>query len=616
LDANTYSLKQILNQERRYLVPTFQRDYEWTREDQWELLFDDLEAVADRLYEARARAEATGEALSKIEKRVAPHFLGAVVLDQLPAPAGGIDLRAVIDGQQRLTTLQLMLRGLLDVLIEKSSPRVRQVRRLLENPSDVVSDEYERHKLWPRRRDRDPWIGAMADVAEVTDEDRYLEARRYFADRARIATVGLDGEDRTDVVIDAVIDLFKLVVIDLEDNDDAQVIFEVLNGRQTPLSAADLVKNLLFLRAEMANEQELEATYNKYWAPFDDKWWTFTVGRGHAARGRRDVLLSSWLTAVSGEEANVGHLYQEVRRYLDSADRKTIDVLTELHDYGRAYRAVYGATDPGSTRLATAYQRLDRLGISTAVPLLLWFRTISEDRFPLADHERAVVAIESWVVRRLIIGANTRGYGKAFVDVLQAAKHAELTADGNITDAVIQALRDGPHSLSWPINAEIEEAMVTRKFYDAYTQERIRLLLGALDERMQHENPKTEAATFAYDKLQIEHVMPRAWQKHWPLVPTDDTERILASQRREAAIHRLGNLTLVTSTFNQSVSNSAWHVKQPELFTHSKLQLNAGFADCANWDEAAIEQRGRQLASVATSVWPTPNALLGYEHRT
>jgi len=185
MNADTYDLRTILTLERRYVIPTFQRDYEWTKEGQWELLFEDLESVADRLEEARERAEAHGEPASKADKRVTPHFLGAVVLEQLPSSAGGLDLRSVIDGQQRLTTIQLVVRGLLDVLIEIRSPRAAQVRRLIENPADVVRHDNERYKLWPRRRDREIWQLAMADAEEGSGDHLYLAARRYFRARAR-----------------------------------------------------------------------------------------------------------------------------------------------------------------------------------------------------------------------------------------------------------------------------------------------------------------------------------------------------------------------------------------------------------------------------------------------
>jgi hypothetical protein len=207
MNANPYALKQILSPERRYIIPTFQRDYEWTKDRQWQLLFDDLEQVAERLDAARKRAEADGQSISSADRKVGPHFLGAVVLDQLPSPAGGIDIRAVIDGQQRLTTIQLLLRGILDTLNEVGSTRARQVKRLLENPEDVVSHPDERHKLWPRRRDRHAWRAVMAteDTAELHP---YAIARRYFHQRTN-TWVG-DGEvaaGRADLIVDAALDL-------------------------------------------------------------------------------------------------------------------------------------------------------------------------------------------------------------------------------------------------------------------------------------------------------------------------------------------------------------------------------------------------------------------------
>ncbi|MFK4039334.1 DUF262 domain-containing protein [Nonomuraea wenchangensis] len=610
MDANTYSLKQILTQERRFVVPTFQRDYEWTLEGQWALLFDDLEAVADRLSEARVNAELTGQPLSRADRQVTPHFLGAVVLDQLPAPAGGLDLRAIIDGQQRLTTLQLLLRGVLDVLLERESSRAPQVRRLLQNPSDIITAHHERYKLWPRRKDREMWPVVMSDEVTTAAGHGYLQARAYFAERARTAVSGVNGEDLTDAVVDALLDLFKLVVIDLEDNDDAQVIFEVLNGRQTPLSATDLVKNLLFLRAELRDEKQLEDMYDRFWSPFDDDWWKIYKGRGHAARGRRDILLSSWLTAVSADEANIGHLYSEVRRYLDSAERKTPDVLAELNAYGAAYRDVYSENGRGTRRLRQAYQRFDRLELLTVTPLLVWLRTVTPERLTEREHELAVLALESWAVRRMITGANTRTYGKAFLEVLKAARAAASNPEESIANAIVAALHAAPAGLSWPEDNDLEDTFVNRPLYGVLTQERIRMLLGAIDERMQIDNPRTEPAVFDYDRLQIEHVMPQSWRDHWALDLPSEEQRSLAAQQREQLVHRMGNLTLVTSDFNRDVSNLAWEIKRNALATHAKLQISADFAKTETWDDTTIEGRARLLARVAALVWPAADHLI------
>lgn len=213
MDANAYELKKILNLERRYVIPTFQRDYEWTKEGQWELLFEDLEATAARLGKARDEASLNGEAATAADRRVSPHFLGAIVLERVPSPAGSLDIRAVVDGQQRLTTIQLLLRGMLDALMEMQSSRTPQLRRLLENPLDVIAHDEERHKLWPRKRDRDKWQAVMGDDAS-DGEHMYEEARRFFLARTR-AAIGEEAPlDRASLLVDTVMDLFKLVVID------------------------------------------------------------------------------------------------------------------------------------------------------------------------------------------------------------------------------------------------------------------------------------------------------------------------------------------------------------------------------------------------------------------
>lgn len=605
MNADTYELKTILTFERRYVIPTFQRDYEWTRDGQWELLFEDLEAGASRLEDARYEAELLGSPVTKAEKAVAPHFLGAVVIDGLPHSPGRLDLSSVIDGQQRLTTIQLLLRAVLDVLIERESPRASQVRRLIQNPADVVLDADERFKLWPRRRDRDVWRLAMSDVVSDPRGHLYFQARHYFAGRARTAMDGADGRDRTDVFVDALLSLFKLVVIDLDDNDDAQVIFEVLNGRQTPLSATDLVKNLLFLRAELNDEAELEALYDEHWSYFDDAWWKQEMGRGHAARGRRDVLLSSWLTIASGREVNVGHLYREVRQYL-AGDHKIVDILSSLSRAASAFREVYDRPAAVPERVADVYRRVEVLGVTTALPVLVWLRTLPPEQLSDEEHVRAVTAVDSWILRRLLVGANTRGYGKRFVNVMKAGQTA--AAEGrSIAGAVQASLLDvGTDNLTWPTDDKVEWALVHRQFYDNVTQERIRLVLGAIDRQLHLDHPQGEPPTFNYEVLQIEHILPRTWRNHWPVVAPDSAARILSEQERERATNRIGNLTLVTGNLNRPMSNGPWADKRAALEEHSNLRLNAGLKSVEVWDEDAIAARAKDLAQVACRVWPRP----------
>ncbi|WP_213575679.1 DUF262 domain-containing protein [Rhodococcus sp. USK13] len=603
MKADTRELKQILTTPIQYVIPTFQRDYEWTEVGQWTLLFEDLVSAAERLVDARQMAQAMKKPAAMFEKTVAPHFLGAIVCDQLPSLTGGIDERAVIDGQQRLTTLMLLTRGVLDALVERDSDLVDQVRRLLWNPADLTKQSHERYKLWPRRKDRDVWRTVMDDEAVPPGDHLYEQARRFFGHQAREAMTSEDGTDRSAALVHALVGLFKLVIIDLEDNDDAQVIFEVLNGRQTPLSASDLVKNLLFLRGEFTEDTDVDALYDKYWAEFDDPWWKVEIGRGHAARGRRDVVLSAWLSAATGHEVNVGHLYGEVRNYLAAADLPTEVVLADIYAYARAYGRLHRRYPVINVRIEDAYQKINALEVVTATPLLLWLSTRSADALFAQEHITAVSAVESWLMRRALVNANTRGYGRTFIEVLQAAQAAEA---GNrpIALAVVAALDGTGRAHWWPTDEEITESFTTRRFYDGVlSRGRLRLLLSEIDRALRARNAKTEQGQFNYDVLQIEHIMPRNWPANWPVDIADESERLAAEQHRQQHVDRLGNLTLITGSFNSSLSDSAWDVKRAALLEQSKLQLNARIGAAEVWDETAITARAKELADIVHGIW-------------
>ncbi|UCZ89285.1 MULTISPECIES: DUF262 domain-containing protein [unclassified Gordonia (in: high G+C Gram-positive bacteria)] len=606
MKADTRELKQVLMPPTQFVIPTFQRDYEWTEDGQWTLLFEDLVSAAERLTEARQTAQSMKKPAAMFEKAVAPHFLGAIVCDQLPSLTGGIDERAVIDGQQRLTTLMLLTRGVLDALVERGSDLVDQVRRLLWNPADLAKQTHQQYKLWPRRRDRDMWKIVMGDGAAPTGDHLYEQARRFFAQQAREAMTGEDGSDRSEALVHALLGLFKLVVIDLEDNDDAQVIFEVLNGRQTPLSASDLVKNLLFLRGEFTEDSDVEELYDTYWAEFDDPWWKVEIGRGHAARGRRDVVLSAWLTAATGHEVNLGHLYGEVRNYLATNELSTEEVLADIYAYARAYGRLHDRYPVEDARIQTVYQRINALEVVTATPLLLWLSTRAPATLSPSDHAAAVESVESWLMRRALVNANTRGYGRVFVEVLQAAQAA--AGDQAITAAIVTALDGVGRARRWPTDEDIVDSFTTRRFYDGVlSRGRLRLLLSEIDRFLRAGNTKTEQGQFDYDVLQIEHVMPRNWRANWPVDVGDESERATAEERRQQHVDRIGNLTLITGSFNGSLSDSAWSVKRPALAQQSKLQINAHVGSVEDWDEDAITARAKELADIVIGIWRSPS---------
>jgi hypothetical protein len=264
MDARTLNVRTIFGQDRRHVVPLFQRPYVWKRESQWKPLWRDLRDVAERILHG---------------EQVHAHFLGAVVLEHLRQPTGRVESRLVIDGQQRLTTIQLLLEAVSDLCAAHGMERYHKAMVKLTRNDDPLSDQADdQYKVWPTTVDQEHFrrvmrasspdellrsYGAVPGAREVGHHiaDAYL----YFFESARgWLNPGAGGmEDRLEALYQTVRDNLRMVVIDLDKDDDPQLIFETLNARGTPLLPSDLVKNHLFHRAQLAGD-DIDVLYEKY----------------------------------------------------------------------------------------------------------------------------------------------------------------------------------------------------------------------------------------------------------------------------------------------------------------------------------------------------------------
>lgn len=617
MKAETRTVQAVLHGDRRFIVPVYQRPYVWEQEKQWEPLWGDIEATAFRLGEARWSAFDRGIEAQFADQAAAPHFLGAIVIEDRPIQTGDVDTRLVVDGQQRLTTLQLLLRGVLDALDEfNTSTKGRaRLRKAILNDPDVVAAAHML-KVAPRASELESFEAAMGPDCPAAHESKFAAARVYFGQAARSFLTdpdipedpymeGAAEERRASLLVATVLGLVKLVVIDLEDADDAQIIFESLNARGTPLSASDLVKNLLFLRAE-AQHHDAADLYETHWRRFDDDsdWWLEQVGTGHAQRARQDWLLGDWLIAQLDRTISVGRLYGEFRRWLDDSGTKPFDALSTLSEFATAFEVLNGRRPGATPRELLAYRRIGILNITVATPVLLRLFVQPPGLVSGADRERAVLAIESFVIRRMLTKDQTRAYGPMFVEVLKA-----MSAPGvNPARAVIEALRQGLHGYAWPDSKMLKEAFATSRFYGpgGINQERLRMVLGAVDDRLQRLAPKTEPITIDYNALTVEHVIPQEWRTYWPVDESDPQLRDLAEQQRDRVVNRIGNLTLTTGSLNAALSNDPWSAKKVELAKHSKLLLNGRLIEHEVWDESSVDARGEWLADQVDAVWPGP----------
>ncbi len=585
MEAETRTLKLIRQGDRCFEIPASHRPYVWDQQTQWEPLWSDIEDTACRLGEIRLRAMAEGQDVAMADRQAVPHFLGAIVVEQQATAIGEADVRSVVDGQQRLTTLQLVLRGVLDALVDVgiSGKPVAQLRKLVANDDEIVEGT-DVSRVLPRPADRDDFFAAMAERRLAPHLSAFAAARAFFADAARsfvqdpkvpqdAYTQGSDIERRASLLVSTLTGLLKVVVIDLEDVDDAQVIFEALNARGTPLSATDLVKNLLFMKAqrETGNAQKL---YDVHWQRFDDDgdWWRETIGVGHAQRPRQDWLLGDWLIAETGRVISIGQLYGDFRRWLEESGRLS-DSLSHLNGYADAYEMMRGRRAGASGREQRAFERLEVLNITAAAPLMLWLLVQPEDRLPRGERERAICAIESFVVRRMAEKWQTPRLRSALRGRAQGGEGG----------------RDQPgpgcrrRSQSRPGWLRLANAGRTARGIPQGTllragginQSRLRLPLGAVDASLQATATKSEPLTVDYRNLTVEHIIPQKWREFWPITEPDEAARLRATQRREGRIHCIGNLTLVTETLNPALSNDPWEAKREALRDHSKLQFNA-----------------------------------------
>ena len=590
MDASILNLTRLFELTRRYEVPLYQRPYVWKRETHWKPLWEDVTGVASRIQGGDTSPKA--------------HFIGALVLERQEKSIAYVETRLVIDGQQRLTTLQLLLEAFADVVKARGMTQVfRRVEKLVRNDEVYAGTGDDRFKVWPTTRDQDSFRRVMLhdSAAQVRGElisetgSGIPGAYLFFVGEIEEWLGASPGtlEERADALYRTLREYIRLVVIELSDDDDAQAIFETLNARGEPLRPSDLVKNVLLQRAR--NEKaDVAAAYRDHWKPFDeDPHWGVRVGRGHSARPRIDVFLQHFLTARLRDEVAVASLYSAFRDFLKRAGTSAVEHLQDLAKSA----AIYRTFDPKSPESSADhfFMRLRVLEVGTAYPWLLEvFRkhAVSQEHVLEALH-----VLESFLVRRTVCLLPTRGYNRLFLEALAVI---DGPSDQLAARLKVFLLSGKAESNRWPGEAEFRRAWLEEPLYERLRVNRVRLILEELERGLHSKH--TEKVTFG-DAFQVEHVLPQSWDEHWPMPPPGSIEQRLT---RDRALHSIGNLTLLTQSLNPAVSNGAWVEKRAALDQHCVLMLNRELARQETWDEVRIRARGEALFEVARSVWPRP----------
>ncbi len=604
METQVRTPQMVFMQPQRLIVPLFQRPYVWNEENQWAPLWGDVTRLATKVL------------LSPNEKHQ-PHFLGAVVLQQSQNSTGSMQERTVIDGQQRLTTLQLLLDALhaeLDAV--GATQQAMRVEALVTNAEPFWDRPEDRHKVWPTNRDRAAFNEVMAAPTPVAYNQlhnksaRLVAAHRYFAQSARawLQTNGpQDAVERAAALERTVRELLQIVVIDLTADENAQEIFETLNARGAQLTAADLIKNFIFQRLMEAGV-DVEATYQDHWSEFETGFWETEISFGRLRHSRSSIFLNHWLIVCTGEEIVAREVFSRFKRYADEeASVSMVELVPIIRRAADRYRqfidAAADSTGP-MDRLALFAYRSSTLESEVFKPLVLLLLDPEQEPVAADQLHKALNALESWLVRRMLARATTKAYNKVAAELITQVRKSDRQNAGDVVESFFRD--QNAASAYWPDDDEMRGELVNLLAYTRLRRGRLRMVLEAIEDHLRGWKGNSEGLggqRVPRGKYAIEHVMPRKWQTHWPLELRGASE-----SERDQGLHTLGNLTLLTGKLNSKVSNGAWENKRLALKEHDVLKLNMGLLDAAgdHWDETSIHTRTDEMINAIIEIWPVP----------
>lgn len=625
MKANPMKVVSLFEPTHRYVVPIFQRHYVWSKSEQWEPLWGDIE---EKLAEKR------------LGRQVAPHFLGAVILDSTRRTSSKeVSRFLVIDGQQRLTTLQILITAIRDVAEFQGQKNIGRIaERCLLNPDVELMErpDQEVFKLWPTQVNRDVFCGIVTarSLIEVQKRfplvygktksgrtqrnpqprERLVDVYEYFYGRVNSLCEKCENPDEKSEALMSLIsvlrDDFTVVEIVLDEGDDSQEIFNSLNGRGKPLSQSDLLRSYIFMRVEKG-ELKRDEFYSKYWRRFEDQWWDFEVKRGNQTSSRLDLLTRNLLSSKLGESVDVRRVHSAYREWIDR-DKPYASLEDELKLfglYGDSFEQLHGKVQGP---LSVFGRKMAIWDTSTVFPLACFLA--AECSLSQSDLNSCLEVIESFVVRRAVCGLNNKEYNKFFIDVISKVRGTQ-----DIPKALSEVLTHGEgDTRRFPDDDEFKLAWGSTRFYGRLSSEQLVQIFLRIEASVR--SPRAEHATISL--ASIEHVMPQDWAVNYPLskgyipnsmnsdwyFPKNDEEKAYYESvkaeisRRRRLIHTVGNLTAVTQPLNSAMKNAKFESKKNN-FQESVLSINRYFERFECWTEEHIEKRAEVLFSHAASIW-------------
>lgn len=551
MQASPANIIDYFNGEKQNLIPLFQRPYRWSA-DKWQTLWEDVMIQ----YELGDSAN---------------HFMGAIVSVPAKSVPVGVSKYLIIDGQQRLTTIALLLCALRDCVDPRTADRIQEVylTNRHREPEDTL-------KFVPTQADRDAFRAIALERQIPENGSLVATAYRFFVHKLQNEEDANDQPVQPAKVLSCLERALQVVMINLTDNDDPYLIFESLNFKGEPLSQADLVRNYVLMRFRHSPTSggEQERVYNRHWRPLENE-----LG------GSLTEFLRHY-SMKEGEDIRQGGIYAAIKNRLRQLDTtaKVEAEMEAMRTCGSFYARFLNPEQETNGAIRRRLEHLRDLEVKTSFPLLLrLFSARHERALTDEDLEQCLALVESFAVRRSVCGVPTNALAKLF---LQWARN--FPAAGHLA-WLHSAMSDGKGNRRFPRDEEFAESFCKSPQYGRGATV---FVLHELEKNFEHK----EAVDLS--SVTVEHVLPQTLTPEWIEELGEGAE---ATHAR--LLDTVGNLTL--TGYNSELQNSPFATKKTLLQT-THIELNRWILAQSNWTAAQIEERAKLLLPIATSLWVGP----------
>ena len=558
---NKQLIRVMDGSENRFIIPVYQRNYDW-KETHCKQLFKDM--------------------LDLIGSDRKSHFFGSIVRSQLQG--GGAEDYLIIDGQQRLTTVTLLLLAIRNNIIEGVvTPKDDKLAQKIWHK--FIVDEYQNDirkiRLKPIKDDCiafDNLIFKSSDDFIMTSN---VTCNYLFLDRN---IKELAGEILIDELYESI---SKLVIIDifLDSDDNPQLIFESLNSTGLDLSEADKIRNFILMGLDISAQEKY---YENYWNKIEKN-------TGYKV----STFIRDYLTLKTSKITSIDKVYFIFKEFVGEPSKESTEmILKDLLLYSEIYKKIVSA-NTGSKEIDTVIKRINQLDMSVIYPYLFaLFHHEKEVLLSKCELLKVISTIEIFIFRRLICGVPTNALNKIF-----STLHKDVTREKEepytYSDKLVYILQSKTGTSRFPKDEEFRQSYITKNIYSMQSKNKVYLF-----ERLENGDSKEVndiVALMSEGKLTVEHIMPQTLNDNWKTAIGDNWSDVHANW-----LNTIANLTL--TGYNSKYSNRPFEEKRDieNGFKESGLRLNKAVATCDKWTEQELQLRQQEMMEKALKLWVYP----------